>query len=154
MKTESSFDNPSCERFQAELKTWLDHELPAARVVPLEAHLKGCGRCRLVAEQFRDLTAQLRKALDVPPLRSARSLAAGAAELSRSLDREEAQSVRSLKRVSMAAAALLCASLVFALSSNRLSLPGPTTTASVSQADGLDDVLDLAINDSSWGDDL
>ena len=115
--------------------------------------MKSCKPCGRVAEQFRKLTAALREALDVTPLRSARSLAAGATELSLAMDREEARSVRSLQRVAMAAAALLCVSLVFAVSSSRLSLGG-LPPVYVSQADGLDDVLDLAISDSSWGEDL
>ncbi len=153
MKPESNRDARSCERFQTEIKAWLDGELPSLRMELLEAHLQACAPCRTLADHFRKLTTKLQEALDPVPARSAKSLAANAVHAARSMDREEALSVRSLQRVSMAAAALLCISLAFAFTSGRPN-GEDTTTAYLSQAGGLDDVLDFATSDSAWGDDL
>lgn len=52
----------TCRLYEEQLSSYLDQELPAARVARLEAHLKTCQRCREELEAMGGIAGQLRAA--------------------------------------------------------------------------------------------
>ena len=52
----------TCRLYEEQLSSYLDQELPAARVARLEAHLKTCQSCREELEAMGGIASQLRAA--------------------------------------------------------------------------------------------
>ena len=52
----------TCRSYEEQLSSYLDRELPAARMARLEAHLKTCQRCREELDAMGGIAGQLRAA--------------------------------------------------------------------------------------------
>lgn len=52
----------TCQLFEEQLSSYVDGELPAARVARLEAHLKVCPHCQAELQDMRGISAYIRAA--------------------------------------------------------------------------------------------
>src|SRR5437867_1359185 len=90
--------------YRPRIKAWLDGELSAAQAAEMERHALECADCRLIAENYRQISARLKSfsALDVrvpaPGVIRARA---------RKIQLKEARVIRILRRVAAIAALFL-----------------------------------------------
>lgn len=127
------------------IKAWLDGELDRDRAAALDRHTAECAACRAAFADYRQISERLRVlALESPPPFSIEKVIQGA-ERQR---REEVLALRVVKRVCLAAAAILIAAtagLLVPIDSGR-----PVAAAE----GGLDDVMAVALVEPPFAEDF
>ncbi|HZN60614.1 MAG TPA: zf-HC2 domain-containing protein [Planctomycetota bacterium] len=139
----------SCGECVELLKARLDGELPPERAAMVDEHLASCAACREVREDFLKLSRWMQSQLAGRSRKGAFEVAQHAVLRARVLAAREVTFVRTLQRVALAAAAVLVVALGLGLASQEEVVPGWDVSAR-----SIDTVLDVAINDPLWSEDL
>ena len=141
----SGIQPSDCERCIRSLKAWLDEELGPGDSRAVGEHISSCSRCAAAAADYRGIAAAIAGAAAAPvPVPGVSSIV----QRARFEDEEEMRMVRFFQRVASMAALLLFSSVgIYCLAEW-------ADSSATNKGDTLDNVLELAISDPTWSEDL